>query len=481
MGSVNVIGNQIDVGSIVSQLMELERQPVVMLEKQISSLKNKSAAYQVFNTKLSALGSAVNKILYGSTSAPLVSFGSLSDRMSKSVFTSRAATSSNENTVSATASGTISNGSYSIAVSQLAQAKTSVSKGYATVTEDIGPFTGNITIGDKSVDIDFTAGTLKDLQKDLQKKINEAKIGVNASIINDGTNYRLMLTSTETGIANGFMIAGTMAIEMDFEARQNAQDAMLTINGIDITSSSNTVKDAIEGVTLNLKNTTTGSETIKIDVAVNNDAIVSAISEMISAYNEVNAYIASQFAYNDKGGTGVLSGDSTLRSVQSRLQSAITLGMPAGYNNGYLALGNVGISFNRDGSLALDESKLKDALSKDLDAVTNFFIGYEVPGIDPDKPQRVGGVMTGMGEALKGLTDPLVNPIKNAMDGINRSISDIEKNIAAYEIRLQAREDMLYAQWTAADQALRLMQVALSSINSSLSSLTGNNNTGNNK
>jgi flagellar hook-associated protein 2 len=128
----------------------------------------------------------------------------------------------------------------------------------------------------------------------------------------------------------------------------------------------------------------------------------------------------------------------------------------------------MGISFNKDGTLSLDESKLKEALSENYDAVAGFFLGYEKEGYSG----RIGGVLTNLGEAMKGLTDPLRNPVKSAMDGLNSSISSLQKNIEDYERRLQSVEDRLYAQFSAADEALRLMSVTLASISSSLSSLT---------
>ena len=483
MGSVDVVGSQIDVGSIVKQLMELERQPVYLLENQVSSLKNKITAYQTFNTKLSALSNAVNTLLYNSTSAPFVPLENFSERLPKSVFASRTATSSNENVLTATASGTINEGIYSISVSQLAQAQTSITKGYSSANDVLDPtaIEGSIIIGGETHNISLAAGSTL---RDLQEEINNRDIGINATLINDGgaNGIRLMLTSKESGTANEFVVTADLDTKLNIVSRQDAKNAELKINGIDISSSSNTVKDAISGITLNLKNTTTGAETVKLDVGINNDDIVSAVKDMVSAYNEINAYISSQFAYDaDTGTTGVLSGDMTLRSVQSRLQSVLTMSAVyagAGENAGYRALGNVGLSFERDGSLTVDESKLRDALSKDYEAVSKFFLGYDdMP--DPansGKMIKSGGFMTNLGEALKGLTDPLKNPIKSAMDGFNNNISSIEKNIAMYEVRLQAREDLLYAQWSAADQALRLMQVTLNSISNSLASLNSNNN-----
>jgi len=577
MGSLNLIGSQIDVAGVVSKLMELERQPVYLLEDRIASMKKKATAYQTLNTSLSALSNSVNKLLYGTTYAPLVSPASYKDRLEKSIFTSRTATSSNENALTATASGTVTNGSYSIKVNKLAQCKTWVSGGYS-IDHEFGALAGSITLGDNptvairlpaaknaeyaseaitgaigkegkltisnaagvSFTIDVAAtddlnslaskitsdpaygaanitaqvvagkleiksnatGTANAVSfavtddednpglsealglsmtqeatnttlRELQEAINKADAGVTASLMYDGTDYRLMLTSDKTGAANDFSLGGGLSsLNFIVPAGQDAQDAELYINGVRITSSSNTVRDAIEGVTINLKNITKTDEIVKLDVAVDNDAIVSAVNDIISAYNAVSNYINYQFTYNDSTGTsGVLAGDTTLRSIQSRLQSIITTGgVPLG-ETGYRSIGQLGISYNKDGSLSLDEAKLKEALDKDSDAVASFFLGYESVGTSG----RIGGVLTNLGEALKGLTNPSSGPIQNALQGINSNISGLQESIAAYERRLESREDMLYAQFSAADEALRLMQVTMASINSSLATLLNNN------
>jgi len=617
MGTIDVIGSQLDVASIVKQLMQLERQPVYRMEDQIASMQKKISAYQSLNTRLSALSNSVNMLLYGSTSAPFFTPGTFDLRKSTSVFASSTATSSNGNVLTASATGVASQGTYSITVDRLAQAKTSVSKGFESVNHDISPFEGTISIGDKSINIkldstlreqimsskeidnqtdqiagfgaitlfvngtthtiefnegdnktwqdvkdeinnisgvsadfipattegnedkwqlqvtaekpgsagaftigvsgesDFTGNfgftttqssrdnpTLRDLQQAINEAASKEGLAINASIINAGAftdeeddsvvgGFRLMITSKETGLANAFKLDGDFTEgSFGFTDTQSAADARLAINGVVINSSSNAIKDAIEGVTINLRNVTKEGETVQLELGVDTDAIVSAVQDMISAYNAVSSFINSQFAYSTTRGTdslgqsqtsisaGVLSGDATLRSIQSSLQSIISGGgIPPGENAGIRSIGQVGISYDQYGQLTLDENKLKEALSKDFDAVAKFFLGYDktVEGESGESVQRVGGMFTNMGEALKGLTNPLRNPIKNALDGINNNIRNLEQSIEAYELRLQVKEDLLFAQFSAADEALRMMRVTLGNISSSLASLMNNN------
>lgn len=619
MGSVDVIGSQLDVASIVGQLMQLERLPVYNMEDQITSMQKKVTAYQDLNTKLSALANKVNMLLYGSTTAPILKPGNFNQRMAASIFTARTATSSNENVLTGSASGTMTSGSYSIAVSQLAKAQTSVSNAFQSANDDVGEVKGKITFGlgtnTKIIEIDLKkqeriiasgkfgdtnstqlgAGTVKindteiDAEgltleglrdainssaagakvnaeivsddggyrlkisslsagtenafsisitdkdenlslgkqlgftqtqaakdttlRDLQDVINEAatKEGINikASIINAGAvsgnglegGYRLMITSKETGTANSFTFTGDLngPSRIGFDTMLNgqvtqgqvAQDAKLTINGVSITSSSNNVKDVIEGVTINLKNITKDEETVKLEIGVDNDAVVSAVKDMVAAYNAVSSFINGQFSYTTTTTTdslgqqktsiasyGVLSGDATLRSIQSSLQSSLSGGL-TGTDYSFRSISQLGLTYEKDGSLSLDETKLKEALSKDFDAVAGFFLGYDKTvddGNGGEKTVKVGGVFTNMGESLKGLTDPLRNPIKNALSGLDSNIRNLQQSIEAYELRLQTKEDLLYAQFSAADEALRLMRVTLGNISGALASLTNNSN-----
>jgi flagellar hook-associated protein 2 len=461
MSSLDVIGSQIDVSSLVSQLMLIERQPVVKLTNQVTSLQNKVTAYQNFNTRLSALSNTVNTLLYGSSSAPLTKPGSFEARLAQSVFGKGTATSSDEKVLTATAEGATAGGSYSITVNKLAKAQSTASAGFSDIDTKLG--TGTVKVGGVDIELTDQNNTLKGLRD----AINDEDTGVTASIVNDGSNYKLLLTSKETGIANKFDVEDFDKLDLTnggtaigFTQTQAAANAELEVNGIAITSGSNTVKDAIEGVTLNLKSVS--SDPVTLDTAVNSDSIISALKSMVTAYNAANTYINSQFTYDStKETSGVLAGDATLRSIQSKLQSQMTQGVSSPLSP-YRTASQLGLSFNRDGSMELDETKLKAALSKDFKGTAAFFLGDE----------SSGSMLTKLGETLSGLTDSLQNPIKGAMDGLNRNIKSIQSSIAMYELRLESKEDQLTAQFTAADMALRLMKVNQSSLSAALSGLS---------
>lgn len=379
--SVNLTNSALDVGSIVENLIYIERAPVRNMESQVSTLQSKITAYRSLNTKLSTLADKVNTLLFGETEAPLTTPYSYSERLSESIFARCKVTSSDDDTITATASNAMIAGEYSISVSTLAQAKSMASSGFADLTSaSLGTGTFIITTGTNDP-VTLTINSTNNTLTGLRDAINNADAGVTASIINDGsaTPYRLLLTANETGTANAFTIADNLSggQALSIAQTQAAADAAFVVNGVSVTQSSNTVSEVIDGVTFTLKDTTSGPVTLSVEKDL--DAIVSAINEMVSAYNAVNSFINSQFTYNSTTETaGVLSGDSTLRRIQSNLQSQLTQTMANRFTD-FRVIGQVGLNVNRDGSLSLDEGEFREALSDDFTAVAALFLGEGAP------------------------------------------------------------------------------------------------------
>ncbi|MBN1571503.1 MAG: flagellar filament capping protein FliD [Acidobacteria bacterium] len=375
--SVNLTNSVLDVGSIVDNLIYLEREPVRNMESQVSTLQKKVTAYQTLNTRLSTLSDKVNTLLFGETEAPLTTPYSFSERLSESIFARCKVASSDEDKITATASNATTIGDYSITVGTLAQAKTMASSGFAdTTSASLGTGTFIITTGANDP-VTLTINSTNNTLAGLRDAINNADAGVTASIINDGSSnpYRLLITSEETGTANAFTVTDNLSggQALSFAQTQAAADAAFVVNGVSISQSSNTVSDVIDGIAFTLKDTTTGTVTLSVEKDV--DAIVSAISEMVSAYNAVNTFINGQFTYNSTTETaGVLSGDSTLRRIQSNLQSQLTQTMANRFTD-YRVIGQIGIDLNRDGSLSLNESEFREALSDDFTSVAALFLG----------------------------------------------------------------------------------------------------------
>lgn len=387
VSSAGVTTPTINVAGIVSSLMAVEQQPITRLNSQISS----------YQAKISALGSV---------QSVLSSFQSAVQGLNSLTFNSFSATSSNTGVVSATASSIAKPGTYSLTVGTLAQAQTLAATGQAsattaigngtatTLTFDFGTISGGTLSGgiytgasfasngsaSKTVTIDSSNNTLSGIRD----AINAANIGVTASIINDGSAnpYRLVLTSNATGVANSMKIsvAGDTTLggllSQDPAGTQNlaqksaASNATFTVNGIDISKASNTVGDVVPGVTLNLSGTSASAVTL--NVGPNTSAVSTAINGFVTAFNTAAKAIQSQTSYDKETKTaGTLQGDVSLSIIQSQMAAMLTTNIGTG---AITNLTQIGIGFQKDGTLAVDSAKLNAALSTNYQAVAGLFV-----------------------------------------------------------------------------------------------------------
>ncbi len=383
----------IDVNSIVSQLMAVERQP-------INKLNTKEASYQA---KLSA---------YGSVKGALSGFQSAVQGLNNvNRFQAVKATASDTGVFSASASSIAGVGSYTLEVTSLAQAQKLVATGQSsstasigtgaetTVTFDFGTIsggsfdtgTGKYTdasfasngSGTKSITIDSSNNSLQGIRD----AINAAKIGVTATLINDGcdTPYCLSLSSDSNGLSNSLKISvsgdaavGTLlAHDPANNSGQNlaetltAQNANLKVNGVSVSKTSNTVSDVVQGVTLNLNKVTTSPVTLT--VAHDTAAISSSISGFVKTYNDFAATLKNVSAYNPASKQGaILQGDSTVRSLQSQLRSMLGTTV-TGATGGLTTLYDVGVSFQKDGTLSLDQTKLDSTIASNFSDIASLF------------------------------------------------------------------------------------------------------------
>ena len=376
----------LDVPTLVSQLMAVERRPIDKLNARISS----------YETRISS---------FGTLSSLVSSFQTAAKTLNASL-QKLATTPSDPSVLSATAGSTAVPGTYAVNVSQLAQSQSLVAAGRTsstaaigngtatTVTFDLGAISGGTLTngvysgaaftsngsGTASIAIDGSNNTLEGIRN----AINSAATGVTATIVNDGsgTPYRLALSSSNSGVGNSLKITtsgGDGAINnllgYDPAGTQNltqtlaAQNAKLTVNGIAITSASNTVGEAIQGVTLTLKNTT--ATPASLTVARDTPAINTAASGFVDAYNALASQIKSRSAYGTgTAGAGSLAGDGTLRIMQDQLRGIFNTPASGGT---LTSLAQVGIAFQKDGSLLLDSSKLDSAIAANFSDASNLF------------------------------------------------------------------------------------------------------------
>lgn len=431
------LGSNIDVAGLVSQLMSLERRPLNLLNQK----------QDLFNAELSAYGR-----LKSSVSALQGAIGALKDADDFKVFK---ATPADDTYFTATADGTAIAGTHSITVGQLAQAQKLVSAAFAdTGTTQIG--TGSLTIGNGtssfSVTIDGTNNTLSGIAN----AVNSAtgNFGVSATILNDGTGYRLVFSPNDTGTAKAITIAVTDTGDsnntdnaglsrlsyvtggQNLTQTQAAQNATLTVDGLSgITSASNTVTGVIQGVTLSLK--AAGSTSLKVEVDA--DALTARANDFVTAYNKL---VSDMDELHKKGGT--LEGRNSVLTLESRLRGVFNTAIAIS-GNSYNYLAQVGISFQKDGKLALNSSEFKAAVTGKLTDVTNLFTDA-TQGFG----QRLNTELTNLLQS-DGVLDA-------ATDGLNASIADINTRKDQLQARLDRVEIRLRTQFAALDSLLGSLQ-----------------------
>ena len=380
-GSITSLGigsNGLDLNSIISGLMAAESQPLTILQKQASSI----------NTQISAVG-RINSLAD--------TFGDKAAALASSTFWKQTVGSTSDGTVvtADTSSGNAVPGTYTVKTTQLAMSQTATASavptdasviGSGSMTIQLGTWSGNsFTAKDGSSPVSITIDPSSDTLANIRDKINGAGAGVTASIITDATGARLSIRSTDTGESNGFKLTtaednddgnpatGLSSLTYDpsqpnsqMALNQKAQNALANVNGIDIISASNTLKNVSDGLNLTLlKDNSTATVTVATDTASMNKAI----GDFVSAYNSLNAELHNDTKYdpsvsNDQGTArvdGPLQGDPSILSFQNQLKGIFNTTSTT--SSMYSRLSDIGITMQKDGSLSTDSTKLTAALA----------------------------------------------------------------------------------------------------------------------
>ncbi len=382
VSSTGASGLPID--SLVTAQMQAEQQPITDIQTKISSYNTKLSAYSTLKSGLSTFQTAVDKL---ATAAK---------------FNAQSVTASDATSISATANGTAVLGNYSVSVTQLATSQKLASPAYSSATDIVGTgkltisfgttgtapasFTANADKTDITIDITSSNNTLAGIRD----AINAKNASVSASIVNDGSGNRLVITSKDTGEVNSLKISvadddgnntdtgGLSALAYDPLASSNnmtqmtaAKNALLTVDGMSISKASNTVSDVIQGVTLTLKTVTSASNTLS--VGTDTDTIQASVQSFVDAYNALNTSMRNLTKFVSAGSTsnGALLGDSTARNIMVKLKSMLSASSPTATT--YKTLSDIGVSMGSDGSLSLDSTKLQKAITNNVGDVAKLF------------------------------------------------------------------------------------------------------------
>lgn len=384
------IGSGLDVNSIVTQLMALERRP-------LTALDTKEAKYQA---QLTA---------YGSLKGALSSFqGAVAALANPAKFSAVTANLADTTVATVSASSAATAGSYAVEVQTLAQAHklksgtfaaTSTAVGSGTITIQFGTYSGGVfTLNPNKAAGTVTIDSGHSSLAGVRDAINAANVGVSASIVNDGSGNRLVIASKDSGVANALKItvadgdltntdnAGLSQLVYDASTGGTtnltqtvaAQNATVVIDGISVSKASNTITDAIEGVTLNLLKANTPATTT-LTVARDTASVQGAVQSFVKTYNDLNKSITDLSKYNAASKqASTLTGEATIRSVQNQLRGLFNTALTTA-GGGLSTLSDIGISFQKDGTLKLDSSKLNSVLADSTKDVSTLFAAVGKP------------------------------------------------------------------------------------------------------
>jgi flagellar hook-associated protein 2 len=421
--------------------MQVERLPLERLNVDKTWQNNRLKALQEFDTKLKAF---------------LGSVETLADR--EQYYKNKVTTGSADFFTATASNDALAGTSYQVQVESLAQVQKSYSNAIDGAGNDIGfSSRDGAILGTGSVVI-TVAGTEHTIElteennslQGLMQAINDADIGVSAAIVNDGTASPYRLTLTGSSVDNAFSLdtsgltGGTESFAA-FETTQPASQAHIIVDGLDIYSTSNTVTDAIPGVTLNLLKAESTTQT-SLTVSSDESAVDANLKSFVTAYNAVVSFVHSQ---STAGGTkgGILGGDSGLNAVKRRLQNLLTsaVNQPG---SPLQTLSELGLETQKDGTLVLNNEKLSAVRDQNFDSLVNLLAGDD---------EDMEGIASQFQGYLESLTDSRDGLYAGRSQAINDNLKRMDERIVQMEMRLEKREETMRSQFNVMEQLVSTM------------------------
>ena len=425
--------NGFDFNQIIDVTIEAESTPLRALQQKESDIRSKDSSLVTFGGEIADLQDPVGDLVLGTA------------------FTDLEASSTDEDVATVTLGETAVPGAYEIVISQLARAQVTASTNGYTNTTDTAADGGSISFtidGDTTTPIVIASATSLTA---LSTLINDQNSGVIASVVNDGTDNKLVIMSRETGVTDGGftinnsltngvgpVVAFAVGQSPSSGNAQDAQDSAFTVNGLAITSASNTVTDAVPGTTVTLVKTGTAT----VNVVNDYDTLKEQVKTFITEYNNLKEFFDTQVRIDSiTGQPGPLANDTILRQALSDVKNTI---LTSNGNDGqYSYLTEVGVEFQQDGTLSLDEEKFDTAVDT---AVTDLQKLFQGDGV-------VDGVFDDLKLALENI-DNTAGLIKTARDSLDTTLKNLRDQIVAQSLRLDLRRLELQKMFSAADLAM---------------------------
>lgn len=439
----------LDTNSLITQLMQLERKPIERLQLR----------KDLENDRLSALGNFDTK--YKNLLAKIEALDTSKELLPK------AASVSSDKYFKTTATSDATAGTYQIKTIRQAQKEKVVSTnglGYADKDAKnfgTGSFSITTTNGGTPTTTNINIDSNNNSLAGIMKAINDSDAKVSATVINDGDEYRLVLTGDSVGDAGitlnmAGMTGGTYANpSLEASPVQAAQTAKINVDGINIESTSDKFSEAIPGVTLDLSSSDGGTEVTTLTVADDEAGIRKKFDEFVSAYNDILTFVSQA-----TGKDGALGNDAGVRMSKSRLQSLLTSTISG--TGAFKNLSDIGIKTDKkDGKLSIDSTLFTKAMA-DLPSVEKLMLGET--GVD--------GMTKKFSDYLKPLTDSISGFSAGRKDGINSAIKRYDQNMESMERRLEQREKSMRAQFTMLEELVSNMNTQSSYISQQMSTFS---------
>ncbi len=417
----------IDVTSAVAAIIAADSAPETAWENQQAAIANQTAAIHQLQSESSNLSDQLNAL-----NDVAGALGSIS------------ATSSDSTVVTATAQPGTTTGNHVIVVNHLAATASWYSSSVASSSTALAAGSFSITANGTTTAIPVGGTGDPDSLDALAASINSQSLGVSASVITDSSGARLALVSQSSGAAGNFSISsGSGSSGLTFTQPVTGADASLTVDGVPITSASNTVTGAVSGLTLTLQGPSSPGTEVDLNLTANTGSIESAVDSFVSAYNTLITDVNSQFDYNSSTNTdGTLSSDSVVRGLQSSLLAATNYSAAGG--SAFSSLAALGIATNQDGTLSVDSTSLESAINSNPGGVQAFFQG-----------SAQNGFATALNSTLSTYTDPSEGAFTVDLSSLSSENQELSDQINTFQLYITAEQATLTTEYNKANVALQ--------------------------
>lgn len=441
-------GQGFDVASTVTQILASEQAIETPWKNQLTALQAQDSVLSTLGSDLSTLTTNVQALTDFS--------GVLAQKQGSS--------SDNDVLTLTSAAVTATAGSHTIVVNSLAQTSSDYSDAVANASDTLS---GSVTIQvgsgqPQAINVDSSSNTLSSLAA----AINGAGIGVTASVISDSSGSRLSLVSGTGGAAGQLTVTSSLSdatsgANLGFQTGQTGSDGSITVDGVNLSISNNTVSTAIPGVTFQLLAAAPGTQ-IQVQIANDNSSVASAVSSMVSSYNAVVTDLNTQEGNDSSGNPEPLFGSPTVALIQEQLTEALLGGAASGSISSVTQLG---LTFNQDGTLSLDQDQLNSVLNSDFNDVVGYLQNSGSFG------QTLATTLNNLGtQAPNGAVYLAQQQNSTQETELNSSISDEDARIASDKANLTT-------ELNEANQVLQSIPSQLNEVNEMYSAITGYNQT----